>query len=96
MIQRPHFIDAQQMNQEYPDTFDVPNDDMIRNLDMGDMVKVSNGRERFWIEIAEKKTRGYFDGVVMNRLIFNKYYTLGSLVRFHTRHIYKILQRRDP
>jgi hypothetical protein len=88
---RPHLINAQQMHRDYPDTFDVPTKDELRKIDIHQYVKVSNGKERFWVQICDKLTRGYFRGVVMNRLIFFTNYTIGDVIQFHERHIYNIL-----
>jgi hypothetical protein len=87
---RPHFVNAQEMHEENPDTFEVPSEEELAALHAGNTIKVSNGRERFWIEIVEKRTRGYFIGIVMNKLLFYTNYTLGDLVQFHKRHIYSI------
>lgn len=80
---RPHFLNVE--NQE-----GVPSKKEITNLVSGDYVKVCNENERFWVQIVEKKTRGYFVGIVMNKLVFYTTYTIGDLVQFHSRHIYAI------
>lgn len=91
---RPHLINAQQMHQEYPDSFDVPTKEDLRSITVNDYVKISNGQERFWIQICEKCTRGYLRGIVMNRLIFHTNYTIGDIIQIHERHVYDILRER--
>lgn len=83
------------MHQENPDTFEVPSSDEIKRVVVGDYVKVSNGKERFWVQIIEKLTRGFFRGIVMNRLIIKTNYILGDTIQIHSRHIYDILYQRD-
>lgn len=79
------------MHRENPDTFEVPTLDQLRALGVNNYVKVCNGKERFWVQICEKMTRGYYRGIVMNRLVFHTNYILGDLIQFHERHIYDIL-----
>lgn len=83
------------MHQENPDTFDVPSANHLKLIQPGKYVKVSNGKERFWIEVIEKKTRGYYTGIIMNKLLFYTSYTLGDLVQFHRRHVYDILDQES-
>jgi hypothetical protein len=85
MVLCPHFLDAHLSSNE-----NLPTEEELAIIQANDFVKVCNGTERFWIQVIEKKDRGYFDGIVMNKLIFKSAYTLGSLVQFHTRHVYQI------
>ncbi len=55
----------------------------------GDLVQIYNGRTIIWTQVADVKTRGYFDGLVSSRLN-EKSYNFGDLIRFHSRHIYSI------
>jgi hypothetical protein len=55
----------------------------------GDLVQVYNGKTKVWTQIADVKTRGYFDGLVSSRLNETSY-NFGDLIRFHSRHIYRI------
>lgn len=59
----------------------------------GDLVQIYNGRTTIWTQIADRKTRGYFDGLVSSRLN-EKSYNFGDLIRFHSRHIFIVLA--DP
>ena len=65
--------------------------DEIKLVKNGDLVRLSNGREMFWSQVADVKTRGYFDGVVSSRLPEKETsYNFGDLIKFHARHIYNI------
>jgi hypothetical protein len=79
MIIRPRLINA-----EYPLT-----QIEARLIHEGDLVEIFNGRTKIWVQIANVKTRGYFDGFVSSRLN-EKTYNFGDLVHFHSRHIYSI------
>ena len=73
-------------NTEYPLT-----QDEVKQVKNGDLVRLSNGRDMFWSQVADVKTRGYFDGVVSSRLPEKETsYNFGDLIKFHARHIYNI------
>ena len=52
----------------------------------GDLVQIYNGRTTIWTQVADVKTRGYFDGIVSSRRL-SKSYQFGDVIRFHRRHI---------
>jgi hypothetical protein len=56
----------------------------------GDLVQINNGKTTIWTQVADVKTRGYFDGLVSSRLAESTY-NFGDLVRFHSRHIQRII-----
>ena len=85
MVLRPHLLDAKGRGEHTP-----PTDEELIKVERGDFVKVCNGVERFWVQILEKKERGYFEGIVMNKLISKNLYTLGTVIQFHSRHVYEI------
>ena len=68
-------------NTEHPLTQDETK--LIRS---GDLVQLHNGKNTLWSQVADVKTRGYFDGIVSSRC-FSTAYTFGDLIRFHRRHI---------
>ena len=68
-------------NTEYPLT-----QDEVKLVKNGDLVRLSNGRDMFWSQVADVKTRGYFDGIVSSRRL-SKSYQFGDVIRFHRRHI---------
>jgi hypothetical protein len=73
-------------NIEHPLTQDETK--LIRS---GDLVQLHNGKNTLWSQVADVKTRGYFDGVVSSRLPPKENaYNFGDLIRFHSRHIYNI------
>ncbi len=55
----------------------------------GDLVQIYNGKTTIWTQVADVKTRGYFDGLVSSRLNESTY-NFGDLIRFHSRHICRV------
>ena len=86
---RIELVDAYQMHLESPDTFNYPSTDEINNIVIGDKVKVSNGKERFWNIIVEKYDN-YLIGEINNHLIDNQNYDCGNKIIIEPRHIYQI------
>ena len=87
------WVNVNEMNSKYPNTFDIPNQNELENITIGDTVKISNGFERFWVEIKEI-TNLYLIGRVDNELITNEY-SLNDYVMFEKRNIYDIHTIKD-
>jgi uncharacterized protein YegJ (DUF2314 family) len=84
-----NFIDAQEMHKRNPKTFEVPTPDEIKNLKQGDLVKVCENNERFWvtiIKLEDEKIVGRID----NDLVFRHEFGYGDTINFEKRHIYSI------
>ena len=87
------WVDVNKMNSKYPNTFDIPAQNELENITIGDTVKISNGFERFWVEIKEINNL-YLIGRVDNELITNEY-NLNDYVMFEKRNIYDIHTIKD-
>ena len=87
------WVDAKEMNFKYPHTFDYPTQNELDNIKIGDSIKISNGLERFWVEIKEKN-KFYLIGRVDNELITNEY-KLNDMVMFENKNIYEIRTKED-
>ena len=75
------------------DTFRAPAPEMLANLKEGDIVKISNGRERFFVEISKLNAATHdvtIIGIVSNELVCGSEYNVGDYVHFEPKHIYKI------
>jgi len=81
------FTDAVAMNKSNPQTFEVPTDQEIDQLNVGDNIKVSLGKERFWILITKKKRDKNFVGIVDNDVL-QPGLKCGDVVTVERRHIY--------
>lgn len=59
-------------------------------LKINDLVKVSNGKERFWVKI-KKITDKYISGEVVNHLVdVDKKYDYGDVIKFEKNKIIDI------
>jgi hypothetical protein len=84
-------VNAAEMHRQYPDEFEVPSPDEIRALRKGDVVKVCNDRERFWV-LIESRNGDVFAGRVDSMLLFGKV-RYGDRIEFHADNLYDIF---DP
>ena len=86
------FLNAQDLQKTYPGTFHAPKSKELEELQTGDLVKLCNGRERFWVKICSKQSNGNMTGEVDNALLYDDFgYKLGDIVEFHKDHIFDIL-----
>lgn len=76
------------MARRYPDTFHLPN---LTGLKAGDIVKVSNGGERFWVILTDTNTDDTCRGVVDNSLVSPCGYDAGDTLLFEKRNIYQVM-----
>lgn len=85
------FIDAQEMHNENPESFEVPSKEDLAKLKKYDLVKVCTGGERFWVMISsvdgEKIT-----GRIQNNLVNTDQHGLHlkDEVTFEKRNIYSV------
>jgi uncharacterized protein YegJ (DUF2314 family) len=63
--------------------------DELDNLKKGDYVKLSNSRDRFWVEVKEVKNN-FILGVVANKLVSPDNYDFGDLIKFKKNNIIEI------
>ena len=87
------FIDAQEMAERHPSTFEIPSKKQISKLKIGDTVKVCVGKERFWNIIKEIKG-GKIIAEVDNELVYTNEHglDLGDIISFKTENIYQIYE----
>lgn len=88
-IYYPDLLDAIENNLKNPTTFHLPDQSKINTLVPGDIVKVCDGKERFWVVITEVKII-YFIGIVDNNLLNSQEYDYGSKIAFAKNNIYDI------
>jgi hypothetical protein len=79
--------DAQALGRQY-DTFDAPKRRNLKKVKKGSVVKICDGKERFWVRVENRKNN-LFLGTIQNNLIFGLY-THGDLIAFQTKNIYDI------
>lgn len=71
------------------ETFEKPSKEDLDNLNVGFSVKISNNKERFWIEIVKIQDY-YIIGKIDNNLIFNEKYDNNDLVLIEKKNIIDI------
>lgn len=62
-------IDAIRMNEEYPNTFQVPSNEDYALVLPENFVKISNGNERFWVKVLKILNNDQIVGEVANDLL---------------------------
>lgn len=94
---RDNWVDAQELHNFQPETFDAPSLEEINKIEKGTSVKICNGKERFWVRISgvysQDKTdfEKEFEGRVANYLLDNSDYDYSDRVIFAAKNIYEIL-----
>lgn len=91
-IQSPVLVNAAEMAREYPETFHRPSKQELNHIRPKDLVKVSDDRERFWVQVT-KRDGDTLVGEVNNALVFQTEYNYGDLIRFGTDNIYEIFDK---
>jgi len=85
---RIQLVDAQQMAKEFPDTFEAPSPSDLHKLRTGDIVKVSNRAERFWVQIVSRRD-DIFLGRVDNCLLSGRV-GIDDHIKFHECNVFEI------
>jgi hypothetical protein len=85
------FVDAQEMHRNNPDRFEVPSQEELDKLDIGDVVKVCDGYERFWTIITHVDG-DFLQASINNHLLDKDKGRVGDIVEFEKRHIYAIYE----
>jgi hypothetical protein len=81
-------VDAQAMARAHPYSYEAPSRSALSKLRFGDVVKVCDNRERFWVQI-EKRKGDVFIGRVDNMLLFADV-SYNDRIEFHADNIYEI------
>ena len=89
-MKRPILVNAAQMALDHPETFSVPAAAELERVNKGDLVKVCDDAERFWVLVTERRG-DVLTGVVANALCGTRL-GLGDTIEFHVVNIYQIKQ----
>jgi hypothetical protein len=84
----PVLVNAAQIQIEHPDTFQRPEPEELAAVCPGNVVKVGDGGERFWV-VVKTRVGKIFTGTVNNMLLFSRL-KFGSPIKFHTDNIFDI------
>ena len=82
-------IDAMEMGRYDPNIFYLRNH---HELKVGNMVKVCNGKEMFWVILKGVNPDDMYRGVINNSLRSTRDYNFGDTILFDRRKIYKIAE----
>lgn len=92
LLRKPRcpFVNAQKRAEKFPKTFEVPTQKELKKQRVGSVVKISTGRERFWVEI-KKIHSGLITGRIDNVLILMVEHGLqyGDYVQFRFENIFQ-------
>ena len=80
------FLDAQEQHKLHPDTFEVPSDITLSELNLGQWVKICDNKERFWVEVKDVNGEK-ITGRVDNDLVFEHDFKCDDTIDFEKRHI---------
>ena len=88
------WVDVIENRDEYDFIFNLPTEGDLELLKPNDMVKISNGFERFFVRIIEILDDGII-GVINNHLRGRYDYGFDDRVKFENRHIFTIIKAED-
>ena len=66
-----------------------PSPKVLSGITRGSFVKVSNGKELFWVSVTNVNG-SKITGNVDNHIHRSRNYGFGSVIRFHTRYVYAV------
>jgi hypothetical protein len=91
------WVDAQQFAKLYYSTkkFQVPTVEQLNDIKPNYSVKISNGKERFFVTVKEIHKNDYITGIINNKLCFNSPYNYNDSVMFQKKNIYNIHTVKD-
>lgn len=91
-------VDVTERHRKNPDTFEIPSQEEIDNLEIQDYCKVIlNDKERIWVQITDKISKDFFKGTVENDTVFKEIHGLDfkDVITFKSIHICDILKPLD-
>ena len=83
------WIDVKKLQRSHPNEFMAPSESILVSLSVGDLVKIGNNYERFWVKVV-KITTDYVLGKIDNHLTFNNKYDYNDIILFEKNNIYEI------
>ena len=87
------WVDVTERLEDYRDVFDIPNEDALKNLGVKDIVKISNGFERFFVIVTGIDGDTVY-GKIENHLVGKYDYDYKDVVHFEKKNIF-IIKKYD-
>jgi uncharacterized protein YegJ (DUF2314 family) len=85
-------VNVREMAINYPETFEVPTNEELDKIKIGDDVEVDNGAERFWVMVNEING-DTIKGEIINCLVIEIDTKLGDIISFKKENIYDIIYK---
>ena len=79
-VLKPKLTNCKKMNRRYPTTFEIPDEQDLDSLKVGDFVKVIASSERFWVIII--RTGNDWIGEINNDVEGDHNLKYGDLIQF--------------
>jgi hypothetical protein len=93
IVTNPRLSNAQSLAKQYPETFEVPSQEQLNNLNAYDTVKICRNGERFHVTILYIDKDGVLYGQVDDKLVLVKSFRQGDILKFEKKNIYSIVLR---
>ena len=90
-MKTPILVSAEDMARQHPDRFHRPPPVILKIIGVGDIVKVCDNRERFWVVVTHRKGN-IITGEVNNHLIHSPL-KVGEKIRFHIDNVYDVYSK---
>jgi predicted RNase H-like HicB family nuclease len=90
MIHTDDWVDAKDMALSHPKTFQAPTESELASICPKCTVKISNGKERFFVLVQKVMDDGTIEGTVNNHLVCGSPYNYNDKVRFHKNNVFVV------
>ena len=87
------FMDGQELSKQHPDTFHVPHEDELDQVEAGFYIKVGHNKERFWTQVISIEGDA-INVRVDNDLIMEHPFKCGDKILVEKRHILDLMDYR--
>ena len=89
-------MSAEDQAKKYPYSFFKPSEEFLLHLEIGDIVKLCNGEERFWVVLTSvNHDLDYYEGEINNPLVSKHGYDYGDLIAFKRENIYQAKTKEE-
>ncbi len=88
------WVNAEEMNRLHASTFNKPTAEDLAFVKKHTFVKISNGYERFYVQITKVSSR-YLFGMVSNELVNLREYNYGDIVKFKRNHVLVVRKPKE-
>lgn len=87
------FMDGQEISKQHPDTFHVPHEDELDQIETGFYIKVGHNKERFWAQVISIEGEA-ITARVDNDLIMYHPFKCDDEITVEKRHILDLMDNK--